>query len=577
MTDQIIEQARELSIQSAQRTNVTGISPVLLYMRAGGDVISAWWSPYRDTQLRAFWKKSDHLSGALYNMISKMTAIPFTMIPADMSNESYVKDANTMFDRLMYGAQFGEGWVSFFSKFVEDLLSTDNGAFAEVIGEGDPSGPIEGMPISVAHLDSGRCTRTGNSEFPVVYQDTDGKLYKLHYSRVIYTSQMTSPIAEMNGVGFCSCSRCITIAQTLTDILVFQQEKMGSRPHRQVIVTKGGLDPDDVRSAFVIADNAMDAQGLSRYSKTVVMGSSSMPDADLLKIDLTSMPDGFDEETSITLGMATIALALGMDARELFPAMGAGATRADALLSHLKQKGKGPGQIIQSVETQFKQKFLPRYITMSFDFQDDAADMQAADIRNTRAQKRDRDIKNKALSIRTVREQMVEDGELTRQQFEVMELQDGRLEDGTNILSLFYSEEPFFVSALAINNVTDPLDTLTNDSEFMQEGIQKKLVEANKLVLKARRPADKMQARQALAALEHLKLLYDQIAQQEQAIEQEQEQMALTGKPAGKTNPDRLQMTRRENLGRPNQNTELGAPGAQDLQVANSDKPMRKL
>lgn len=589
MTDKIvetIEQARSLSIQSAQRNNTAGFMPVLIYMRAGGDIISPWWSTYRDIQLRAFWKKSDHLSGALYNMISKMTAIPFAMIPDDMSNEGYVKDANTMYDRLMYGAQFGEGWVSFFSKFVEDLLSTDNGAFAEVIGEGDPAGPITGMPVSVAHLDSGRCTRTGNSEYPVLYQDTNGRLYKLHYSRVIYTSQMPSPIAEMYGVGFCAVSRCIVVAQTLTDILIFQQEKMGSRPHRQVIVTQGGLDPEDVRSAFYIADSQMDAQNLSRYSKTVVMGSASMPEAKLDKIDLTSMPDGFDEQTSITLGVATIALALGMDARELFPAMGAGATRADALLSHLKQSGKGPGQIIRSVESQFKQKFLPAYVTLAFDFQDDAADMQAADIRNTRAQKRDRDVKNKTLNLRTTREQMVEDGELTRQQFDIMELEDGRIDDGTSVLSLFYSDDPFFVELLSIPNVKDPLDTNNNDPEFMLDEIQKKSMEASKRVLKARTVPDKMQARQALAALDHLKSVYGDLSAQAKLEEQQQEQqqqqidLAQQGikiKPAGKTDPNRLQDTRRLNLSRPNPKTEIKKPGGRELQQVQSDKPTGKL
>ena len=62
------------------------------------------------------------------------------------------------------------------------------------------------------------------------------------------------------------------------------------------------------------------------------------------------LPDGFDEQTSILYGMAAIALAFGVDARELFPAMSAGATRADALLQHLKQRGKGPGQILQMTE-----------------------------------------------------------------------------------------------------------------------------------------------------------------------------------------------------------------------------------
>ena len=160
------------------------------------------------------------------------------------------------------------------------------------------------------------CTRTGDPEFPIIYQDTDGKRYKMHYTRVAFSSQMPSPSATMNGVGFCAVSRCINIAQNILDILVYKQEKLGSRPQRSIMVTSGGLDPDVVRSAFIQAESQMQAQQLRRYSKTVVIGHEDMPDAKLDLIDLASLPDGFDERESIILGMAAIALAFGMDARE---------------------------------------------------------------------------------------------------------------------------------------------------------------------------------------------------------------------------------------------------------------------
>ncbi len=86
---------------------------------------------------------------------------------------------------------------------------------------------------------------------------------------------------------------------------------------------------------------------MSRYSKIAVVGSASLPEASLTMTDLAGLPDNFDERTSMELGMATIALAFGMDARELFPSLTSGSTRADALIQHLKQRGKGPGQIVQ--------------------------------------------------------------------------------------------------------------------------------------------------------------------------------------------------------------------------------------
>ena len=62
---------------------------------------------------------------------------------------------------------------------------------------------------------------------------------------------------------------------------------------------------------------------------------------------------------------------MSIDARELWPATASGATKADALLSHMKSRGKGPGQIIRVVEDMFEQKYLPSVLKFEFDYQDD--------------------------------------------------------------------------------------------------------------------------------------------------------------------------------------------------------------
>src|SRR3990167_2702634 len=242
-----VQQAIEQTIQSQTRKPVdvdrgTGTTGVFLvgWMARSGILIPPWWSKKRDTELRKFWKSGDHLSGAIYTMESKMTAIPRKVIARDNSIREHVQQAEFITKIINEASQFGEGWEAFFAPWLEDLLTQDNGGFAEIIGDGPKDGPIIGSPISLAHLDSYRCQRTGNAEFPVVYTDTDGRKYKLHFSRVMLASQMPSPVAEMNKVGFCAVSRAINVAQTLIDILHYKQEKLGSRPHRSIMVTKGG-------------------------------------------------------------------------------------------------------------------------------------------------------------------------------------------------------------------------------------------------------------------------------------------------------------------------------------------------
>jgi hypothetical protein len=445
--DTSLDNTIQQSIKTGGGSGV-GILSLLLSMGAADGLISKWWSPTRDQQLDDFWKSSDHLSGAVYSMVSKMTTIPVKAIPRDTSIKSHVQIAEQYTDNLINASQFGEGWMTFFSKCVTDLLTRDNGVFVEVIGPGDKLGPITGPAFSMAHLDSARCFRTGNPEYPVVFTDVDGRSYKLHNSRVIYMAQMTSPRREMNGVGYSAISRCINAAQNLIDISVYKQEKMGSRPQRQIFITRGGLDPEDLKEAIRVSDSTLSSQGLTRFAKSIAVGDRTIPDADMKQIDIASVPDGFDEKESTILGMSVIALAFGTDARDLFPGMESGATKADAIIQHIKQRGKGAGQILQSFENAISQKFLPQFLKCVFDNQDDSEDRQAAEISNIRAQARERDVANKITNIRVERELMLKRGEISEAQFEELELNDGRLEDGVEVEVLFESNDKDYVEFL---------------------------------------------------------------------------------------------------------------------------------
>jgi len=458
--DGVIEQSVDLSVATKKEPKdiVTNLgSTFFLYMANQQSILPAWWSSGRDVELRKFWKKVDHLAGTIYTIESKLQAIQFRILPRDQSNRRHVQQAEEYTNLIMTTAQYGAGWSVFYQRFIEDILTCDNGGFAEVIGEGDPAGPIVGKPITISHLDSSRCVRTGNKEYPVLYTDDNGDIYKMHYTRVMNYASMSSPIKEMNGVGLCSISRATNVAQNLLDIMIYKMEKLGSRPSRGIMVTKGGLDPEDVRNAFSIAEREMSNQTLSRFSKTVVMGDATIPDGDISMIDLAKLPDGFDEEMATFLAIGVIAMAFGVDAREIFPAMHTGQTRAEAVIQNMKQRGKGPGQILIETERLFNTLYLPPHLYMSFDNQDDAEDRQRAETRNIRAMQCERDINSKSTDIKTIRERMVLDNDITHEQRTRMELEDGRLVDGTSVLNLFYSNDPTFSTILDVG-VDDPLD-----------------------------------------------------------------------------------------------------------------------
>ena len=460
---QVVQNALDNTIQSDVKLppdQAAGFNFFTMLARSG-DMIAPWWSSTRDIQLRRLWKTSDHLSGAMYTTIAKISTIPMRIVPKDMSIKSHVKLAEDYTNIIHVTAQYGEGWAKFYQMILEDLFGQDNGFFAEIIGEGPKDGPITGMPISISHLDASRCTRTRNPMFPVIYNDIGGTYYKLHYSRVMYSSQMPSADARMNGVGFCACSRAINSAQNLIDIGIYKQEKMGSRPQRELFITQGGLDPEDLAMAINTANEVMDMQGLTRFAKSIAVGDRNIPMADVKSIPLSGLPDGFNEKESTILGMAVLSMAFGIDARELFPGMESGATKADAIIQHIKQRGKSVGQTIELIERQFGHKYLPQFLKMVFDYQDEAQDRDNADISSVRGQARERDLKNRVTTPRIERQKMVEHGELSKAQFEELELGDGRLDDGTDVDILFHIPQyDEFLSGVTQDNFEDKIDEI---------------------------------------------------------------------------------------------------------------------
>lgn len=506
VNESILQQSIDDSVQQGNRGTDSGGYAILRWLGDANSIVPPWWSKERDLRLRSFWKSGDHIAGAVNSATTRIETLSFQILPKDESIRSHVRQADQVETMLQQYSDFGQGWQQCMSKFIQDYLTQDNGAFLEVIGAGQPDGPIQGLPVGIAHLDSWRCTRTSDPEFPVIFQDVDGRRYKFHYSRVIFRSQLPSPDRQMYGVGFCAVSRAIYNAQNLIDMAVYKQEKMGSRPPRQMLVGSN-ISAQKIMEAFVLANTQMDNQGLGRFSKTVVIGRGD-GDAKVDQIDLAGVPDGFDEETATTLAMFSIALAFGVDARELWPASSSGATKADAMVQHLKARGKGLGEIQKMITQEINHKVLPPHLEIFFDAQDDEEDQVQTEIQDKRADTRAKNLNSGTITIRVARLQMLENGEITQEQFEDLELEDGRLEDGTNILALFQTPDSDMQMLLALPGIADPLDVEANDADTMEQLITERVKFLQNRLFVAPNGRMKQMAQMGIAALGALSDLY---------------------------------------------------------------------
>jgi hypothetical protein len=484
-----------------------GGTSLLTYLVGAGGLLPDWWSKRRDLELGKFWKKANHLSIAVYNAQSKLVGIPFTIVPKDPTNIQHTDEALELTELMIMSSEFAKSWGVGYAKFVEDLLTQDNGAFMEIIGDGLPNGPIIGRPTSVRHLDSFRCTRTSDPRFPVTYMGQDDKRYKLHWTRVIYMSQMPSARAEMNEVGVCAVSRAIDIAQNLLDITYYKQQRLGSRPPNMMLIGKG-VTGKQIMDAMFAGEEAADNTGRSIYSKTVAIGSEN-PDIDVKRLDLTHM-EPFDEQTSTTLGMYAIASAFGMDAQELWPTNQGSSNQADSSLRRMRSRGKLPAQTTADLEVQFDMKVLPAHLKLKFDFRDDEEDQQRALIRDIRGRNRVRDISSATIDVRGARQLMLDDGDIDRTSFEMMEANDGRLPDGTNIGVLFFANDPVFKKHLSIRGM-DILQTRANEPLSAISKIQSKRSGLLKAWAATSSTKKRKQFMFALSALDWIESQYDDI------------------------------------------------------------------
>lgn len=534
------------------RTDLDSLDIFNIWVRAG-ELLPPYWCRARDIELGRFWHKVDHVSSAFSMFVSKFASIPIKIISRDISIKSWVREADNLTANLNGLSDYGQGWAnSFVPRFIMDYLTQDNGAFAQIIGDApmvldpvtrrrvkDYSKPREGF-YGLTWLDAQYCQRTSNPLYPVIYTDIQtGNRFKLHYSRVMFASSMTSPRTTLNGIGFCALSRLINTAQHLWDISTAEQEELGSRPKRRLIVGKQGITASEIRSAMSGADQQMDNEGLRRYSKSVVIAASTKPtSANSIEIDIHDLNQamrGDDKEKSITLAMFLIALALNIPPRWLWPATSTGATKADAMFQHIAGMGGGVGYLISLFKTLLGGDMLAQVLgkpigpqfEVVFDYQDDEQDRQQAEIRELRGKTWAANISNGIINERVAREQALDAGDLTEQQFDDLELGDGRLPDGQDVLNLFVTIDPELAGMLAIS-VGDVLNVEANDREVVLPAIEDKLLEVRAILQSPDRPRIFDKAKQAYAALIKLKELYSQPTAAEQqeglaAIEEQQE------------------------------------------------------
>lgn len=397
------------------------IAPIVFTAALQADEFIPWGTNIRgrDLQLRTFYGTEPLLSSAVYIGAARMSAIPYEVVNSDPT-EPRQKNTIRAAERLFRTADRGRGWLSYLIKTVVDLYTTDNGAFTEVIREDNrPDSPI----VGIAHLDSWRCERTGDPEKPVLYSDDKGRRHLLDWWNVIPLSEFPSPVETMFDAQACAVTRCLIAAQTIRDIMLYKKEKVSGNFARSLHFI-GGVTRDNIDDALAIHAERVLSQNLMRYQQPPMIPTLD-PEATLshIQIDLASLPDAFDEDTTMRWYVTVVANAFGVDYQELAPLTGGslGSGQQSEIL-HLKSRGKGPALLISLFENMFNDwGILPSTVKFQFTVTDPGADRDRAEARFNRGKDRQLRIASGELDIPAARKLAREDGDLPEHLLEEME------------------------------------------------------------------------------------------------------------------------------------------------------------
>jgi hypothetical protein len=379
----------------------------------------AWWSQARDYALRSTIQAEDMWAAAMFIAITKVQAAGFEV-------ESEVGLRARLAHQLLNEVDFLRGNKRFMAKLARDYLLTDNGAFVEIIRASKAQGA---KIIGLAHLDSLRCTRTGDDEVPVVYTDMLGKPHELRYYDVIDLVDMPDPSESWNGVGLCAASRAYrTICKMAAMEQYISESVSGRTPTKLSFI--GGMPQRMIEDAMKSANAQADARGLTTYMGAVVQAALSDKALTLVEINLKEMPAGFNVEQERTDAYLKYADCIGVDPQELQPLTGRPlGTATQSMVLDDKQRGKGLVAFFGTFTEQLNLKVLPDATTFHF-LENDYRDQQAqAAVKQTRATTRAAQIASGEITAQQALQMAVDEGDVPKEFLPVDQTPDDTLAD----------------------------------------------------------------------------------------------------------------------------------------------------
>ncbi len=289
-------------------------------------------------------------------------------------------------------AHFGHGFEYLQKLVIRDFLSQSYGGIYEIAGPGEPNEPLIETATGLNHLDSGRCYVTGNPIYPVLYYSLwDGRLHRMHASRVYMLVDDPLPDERYFGIGTCALERAIAISQRQIRMGEYIDALLDDKPQPGILGLTGVSDNAwNLKVQQYMQDQQNDERPI--FGRTLVLTSLD-PNASVKAevIPFSQTPEKFDFIKYNDLDVSAVALALGVDRQELWELAGRslGSGSQSAILA-MKSRAKLYGDVLTGVERFMNWAFLPKDCEFEYvdhdaqaDVSQTAIDLQLAQIAQT--------------------------------------------------------------------------------------------------------------------------------------------------------------------------------------------------
>lgn len=432
------ELARRESITEDDYSSLHGLSMFNFYQSSPTSStpgLPGYWSIARDHALKSTLKQESMWASAVSKAISKQTSLGFTVDDAK-DRQIRARKAQALFLRADYvrGRPIG-GWVPFLTRHLLDVLLTDNGGFIEIIRASPAAGS---RVLGLAYLDSHRCERTGNAEFPVVFRQLDGKRHYLREHQVVCFADMGGAFTESTfgqmGVGFCAASRAYDSIYLMAAIRQYLREKItGARATSLWFV--GPMAPHTLKSAIATANEEMVSQGRQLYKGANVIPVIDQPPG-VAEVRLSEIPDGFNADEERRNAYMVYANALGVPVQDIQPLSGQGlGTGTQSVVLDEASKGEGLAAWRKWWEQTFNELVLSTSTTFAFAANDTRDKKALAEVQEMRATTRAGMIESGQISAVEARQMAADSGDIPKEFLVEDQTPGGTLDDTDKVVA----------------------------------------------------------------------------------------------------------------------------------------------